>query len=328
MWAKSKRSLLYRYSRLAGLCALVSATFYGKTRYSSNTDTFCSLVKLHPPWQRQVASRRMLLLHESCPRPIEINLGQDLLTIAVMYYNDATLLKRHLDHWQSLSKQDRLHLSFLVVDDGSKIMPARRVIQRHPLAPQVHLATVIEDKPWNIGGAMNLAFWLAPTEYVLLLDADIHAPGQFLNSILSLVREERAAFSETGTAKIFTHFKRTYENGMQPKPHPKMMMLSKTSYWAVGGCDEDFVGHYGFTDPHFQWRVEKTPGLHLISVHTALPHIEALLQFSMVDAPPVVLDRSIRVNSLLFDDKKNGRIPWSDKYLRFSWNYTSHVFLR
>ena len=38
------------------------------------------------------------------------------------------------------------------------------------------------------------------------------------------------------------------------KPHPAVCLLRVEDYWNVGGCEEDLVGHYGWTDPSFWYR--------------------------------------------------------------------------
>ncbi|OEU13737.1 hypothetical protein FRACYDRAFT_269921 [Fragilariopsis cylindrus CCMP1102] len=45
------------------------------------------------------------------------------------------------------------------------------------------------------------------------------------------------------------------------------MLSTIDSYWTAGGCDEDFVGNYGYTDPHFFYRVEKHHSLKVINTH-------------------------------------------------------------
>ena len=32
------------------------------------------------------------------------------------------------------------------------------------------------------------------------------------------------------------------------------MLTSPATYWSIGGADEDFVGHYGYTDVHLVHR--------------------------------------------------------------------------
>ena len=40
------------------------------------------------------------------------------------------------------------------------------------------------------------------------------------------------------------------------KLHPAVCLIRKEDYWKIGGCDEDFVGNYGQTDPHFWYRAK------------------------------------------------------------------------
>jgi hypothetical protein len=35
---------------------------------------------------------------------------------------------------------------------------------------------------------------------------------------------------------------------MAHQVHPKITLVNRRKYWDIGGCDEDFVGVYGFGD--------------------------------------------------------------------------------
>ena len=278
----------------------------------------CQYVSLNPEWQSEVYANRILGNGSEYCVNIPTQAGA-VLTVAVMYNDDVDFLMRHVEYWKTLPITLRSKLEILVVDDGSSVHPAEFVLRDSHIG--VHLAVIEDDIPWNIGGAMNLAFWIAPTEYVLLLDADIHASVDFLTSAVQLVEFylHSHRISSHTRYEVFTHFRRTYEGKYGTKPHPKMMLLSKTIYWNVGGCDEDFVGHYGYTDPHFQWRVHSTPNVTLCSVATDITDFPALVELRRTSERP--LSRDISINAKLFADKKSRLQRWSNVYLRFTWHY-------
>merc|ERR1719510_1841832 len=60
-------------------------------------------------------------------------------------------------------------------------------------------------------------------------------------------------------------FNRVWENkrATSKSYHPGTWLLPSTLYWKVGGCDEDFVGNYGWTDPHFDERAKRVG----VSIH-------------------------------------------------------------
>ena len=111
------------------------------------------------------------------------------------------------------------------------------------------------------------------------------------------------------------------------------MLLPKASYWYVGGCDEDFVGSYGYTDPHFRYKVEVDPTLHLINAYPDMDEnkipplvemnddigcpkgIHCLPPFSGFKAP-----REITRNQKKFFSKR-GKGEWSHDVFRYTWHY-------
>ncbi|KAH8059994.1 hypothetical protein JL722_4948 [Aureococcus anophagefferens] len=55
--------------------------------------------------------------------------------------------------------------------------------------------------------------------------------------------------------------------------HPGVVLESRRTYWTAGGCDEDLVGHYGFTDLAHYGRVEKAAGCALEAAASAPPPV-------------------------------------------------------
>ena len=109
--------------------------------------------------------------------------------------------------------------------------------------------------------------------------------------------------------------------------HPGVMMIRKESYWLAGGCDEDFVGQYGQTDPHFRWRASNT------GYPTKLLHIKSLsrntswLPMNIEPMENDHADYSCKVplkndtrNKMLILSKKSKKVAWSKEFLRFKWS--------
>ena len=57
------------------------------------------------------------------------------------------------------------------------------------------------------------------------------------------------------------------------------MLIRKEAYWLSGGCDEDFVGSYGYTDPHFFQRLKHIEGIKLVTTH---------IEMDSMSIPPLV----------------------------------------
>ena len=81
--------------------------------------------------------------------------------------------------------------------------------------------------------------------------------------------EKRNTTTTNKNNNVYGFFQRIGKKGNLEKksPHPAVMLSTIDSYWTAGGCDEDFVGNYGYTDPHFFHRVEKHHSLKVINTH-------------------------------------------------------------
>ena len=79
-------------------------------------------------------------------------------------------------------------------------------------------------------------------------------------------------------------------------------------YWKVGGCEEDLVGHYGWTDPSF-W-------------HRSIGKLDVLLCSDLfLDYIPegeADINRDNSHNQRLFEEKKRTG-DWSTDFVRFEW---------
>jgi hypothetical protein len=159
-------------------------------------------------------------------------------------------LRRHVEAWSRFSAEIRRRVVFLVIDDGSPAPDdAASLLLTCQAAVRTVVVRVTEDIAWNIGGARNLIFTVAPTELVFSVDADQLLPQNLVE--WALTRKYRATLDN---CHIVRGFPRILQSGRKFRVHPGVMLASKTSYWRVGGCDEDFVGHYGHTDVHFNFR--------------------------------------------------------------------------
>ena len=92
------------------------------------------------------------------------------------------------------------------------------------------------------------------------------------------------------------------------KMHPAICLIRKKDYWAIGGCEEDLVGHYGHTDPCFWHRAN------------GIVNIKLCNNISLMYYPDAESDinRDIKHNMLLFNEKKKNN-NWSTDFIRFKW---------
>lgn len=179
------------------------------------------------------------------------------LTLIMPYYNNPTMLALHYRVWsREWERQYADRTKFIIVDDGSVTEPAAAV--ERPGRLDIEIYRVTEDRPWHQHAARNLGAHVAPREgWMLLTDMDhVLSPGavcQLFNKLPRLItlRAYMLDRIEATTGRQTINPK----NG-EPKPHPNSFLMTRETFWEMGGYDEDFCGVYG-TDRMFRERLPK-----------------------------------------------------------------------
>lgn len=232
------------------------------------------------------------------------------LTFVLSYFNQVDALRRHISTWNSYPEDYKEKLSFSIVDDCSK-MPAIKVMESESNLRNldIHLYRVNTDLFWNVAGARNLGMQELNTEWALLLDMDTLVDSAMLEQLFALV------------AKFPRHRAYRFNRDLNQSPgqksgheiHPAVALIRGSDYWAIGGCDEDFVGHYGCTDRAF-W-------------HRARGKLEVIIceDIYLLHEPrgACEVERDSSRNRALFEEKKKSH-RWSTDFLRFDWGEVLH----
>ena len=112
-----------------------------------------------------------------------------LSTFFIIYYNNVDYLAQQLDSWMQLAERDKIQ--FLIVDDGSA--NGNRAVDflknQSSLQLDIQVYEIDQDLVWNIGGARNLGFWVAPTEWVFLSDSDILVRPNTMAYVMKKLRD-------------------------------------------------------------------------------------------------------------------------------------------
>ncbi len=221
------------------------------------------------------------------------------LTLVYPYYENRACLERQMRSWTQLPRDVSFRIEFLLVDDGS---PEPAIVA--PDGPiNITLVRVKENIPWNQPGARNLGLKLAEGDWVMASDIDHLLPAEGLHQVLSLNKD----------AGTIYFFERVAEGGLAKNPHPNSFLISRRTFWEVGGYDEDFCGHYGYDDNFLRQRFERTYRI----VYLKEP---ALVEFE--HGATRGLDRSRRHNRRLL--RKKRKLLEKGKYrngrtVRFEW---------
>jgi len=225
------------------------------------------------------------------------------LTVNLSFYNQSETLIKHIHKWKAFPDNVKEKVSFFIIDDCSKT-PAEEVVKDMDVSGlDISIYRVEEDLYCNIAGARNLGAKECRTEWMLILDMDTLVSSETVVQMLN-----KAEDSGQGLAY---RFNRRVEDAGHEKHHvvhPAVCLIRKEDYWRAGGCDEDFVGNYGFTDPSF-WHRSKD----LIRVEECRDIYLDYLPEGQAD-----INRDRKKNGKLFRSKKKSG-AWSTDYIRFRW---------
>mmetsp|Transcript_39311 Transcript_39311/g.95124 ORF Transcript_39311/g.95124 Transcript_39311/m.95124 type:complete len:387 (+) Transcript_39311:149-1309(+) len=266
--------------------------------------------------------------HLTCDddKPSDISRSNGV-TVALLHFANPSMLLRQLQTFASYPMEVQKQLTILVVDDGSP--PGLRSIDYIATSMyeshfRLRIAQITTNKAWNIGGARNLAFHIADTSKVFLLDLDMVVPLETMQALLTW--EVRNA-----THAMAHRFNRRKPSGKTGK-HPAVALMDAAAYWESGGCDEDFCGRYGFTDVHFwkRWKADEKRLLldrmkQFINEVDQIPCDEtyitnpATLQNCTDTLKTLKLPSKNREPNRKLLQKKSIDGCWSNRYLRFQW---------
>ena len=224
------------------------------------------------------------------------------LTINLSFYNQNKVLVDQVESWKSWTKDIRDQFSFCIADDCSKVsaMEALKNVDMSDIDLSVY--RVNEDLYCNIAGVRNLSAQECKTEWMVILDMDTFVSEELATSMLKL------ASRRTGEAYKFNRRVADPKHPKNGQPHPAVCLLRVEDYWNVGGCEEDLVGHYGWTDPSFWYR--SVGKLHVVTFSD--------LYMDYCPEGEADIDRDNSHNYKLHEEKKRTG-DWSTDFVRFEW---------
>jgi len=227
-----------------------------------------------------------------------------VLTVVISYFNQSAVLRRHIETWQSYSDEIKNKISFILVDDCSEISATEALRSIDISSLDLELYRVLDDLYCNIAGVRNLGAQQCKTEWMLILDMDTFVTKELMHGILELAEK-----NESHTAYKFNRV--VPEDPIHIKNqviHPAVCLLKTADYWRIGGCEEDLVGNYGYTDPCFFFRAR---GIVDVKVQENM-----YLTFDTAGESELIRDKSLNKKKYLKYKKRGG---WSNKFLNFSW---------
>lgn len=231
---------------------------------------------------------------------------QKLITVNLSYYNQPkNILFKHIEYWKTYPQEIKNKFTFFIIDDCSKI-PAEEFLKEIDTSDlDLHLYRVEVDLVCNISGVRNLGGKECKTPWYMILDMD---------TLISPLMAEQLVYlaNKNIENKTIFYFNRKLISGesheKNNRRHPAVSLMRTKDYWNVGGCEEDLVGSYGYTDTLFKFRcTNKVKSLFKEEIYIDFyPEGEA------------DINRDTSRNERIYKDKiKNN--TWSNSYVRFPW---------
>lgn len=229
-----------------------------------------------------------------------------LITLQLSYYNQpAGMLRKHIESWIRFEPAVLDKFSFTIVDDCSRV-PVDQILQDIDMTLlSLKVYRVQVDLTCNIAGVRNLAAQECDTSWMVILDMDtVVTPvlAKFMVETAEANMEKPVAFNFNrvvpGNPRHIKH----------NKMHPAVCLIRRVDYWSIGGCEEDLVGSYGYTDPCFWHRA--------IGKVTRVPCRNQHLLYYPEGESDICRDRSR--NAQLFKTRTQHG-GWSTSFVRFPW---------
>lgn len=183
-----------------------------------------------------------------------------MLTLVLPYFENPSMLALQFEGWRQWPAKLRRRLRVVLVDDGSERAPAASVARPEGL-PALEIYRVTENRPWHQHGARNLGAHVAPEGWLLLTDMDHVLSAESGAMLLKAMDKGRL---DPGTCYMLDRIEAdtglpTRNAAGAPKPHPNSFVMTRETYWRIGGYDEFWCRRYG-TDAFFRRRAFERAG--------------------------------------------------------------------
>ena len=261
------------------------------------------------------------------------------LSVVHPFFNERERFNLQFENWLAWSDEVKAKVQIIIIDDCSP-SPVHSWLtnSKRKRVNQLNLGIyrITTDLEYNTPGALNLAFTVAPTEFVLTMDSDCaFKPDQMikfldaepLQDAIYKFNRRRIGDSNAVDLKDAIGYPWDEKLGLTRYLNCSMLM-HKNLYWNLGGFDEDFTGArsrgYGYFDNDFDKRVIKVG--YPMYVWEDVTAIEWMPSVSNGEVA-IRTGRQERRNHLLMKRKngfyKDKKIePQNREILRFQWERT------
>ena len=246
-----------------------------------------------------------------------------LVGIILGYYNQGfDVLSKHLDLWLGYDKEILDSFRFIIIDDCS--VDDKKLLGKdfsdYLGKLDIQLYRVLDDLYCNICGGRNLGALVCNCEWMLILDMDCLVGLDMARAVYNICSGKvgvgnKGGFGGEGIKGVsgicykFNRRTKDTKHIKNGKIHPAVCLLKVADYFKVGGCEEDLVGSYGYTDPCFWFRARGI--LRIIELS------EVYIDY--IDEGEADINRNNLRNRVIYNSIVLGKRGWSNKYIRFRW---------
>jgi hypothetical protein len=207
------------------------------------------------------------------------------VTIVMAIYGQPVMLDKQIETITGYPGSVLERLSITIVDDcGMPSVGFEKAKHLGNHCKSAKLLRIEEDIPWNQPGARNLGMELSDG-WCLMIDPDMVFEADIMDRMMQ-------AASKLSRGQVLKYGLRHYPSNSLDMSSPNTYLIHRDDFFKVGGYDEDFCGHKGWSDVQLLdvlrscYKLEPRPDLHADFYGTD----------SIVDAAVTSLDRSTKHN--------------------------------
>lgn len=250
-----------------------------------------------------------------------------MLNIIYPYYTNKSLLIDQLERWGQYSHYVKSNIQIIIVDDGSLHSEAKDIIQSSKHQPNIliHLLKIHEDILWNTPGSRNLGlqyilnnFGENSITFLSLMDAIL--PEETITYILK--NKNKLDFKN----KIYKFKRQDVFTKAEYPSHHSLLLLTPSTFFSVGGLDEDFSGAYGYDDSLFEHAINTHTQIKFETLNYYVNHYQQSPNDKFNFEYEFMKGNNHRINisrnAQIFEKKKKQNLNQllSSKNLRFNWD--------
>jgi hypothetical protein len=164
------------------------------------------------------------------------------VTLAMAVYGQPLMLGVWFDTLRTYTSEMLAEMELIIVDDCGD--PAAEIPEDIQAMLPCRLYRVTKDIPWNQPGARNLAIDKAATKLILFVDPDMVFPARMMEKML----DAGAALEPHRVIRFQLRHRLGRAKGHIDASSPNTWFLHVEDFRRIGGYDEDYSGHKGWSD--------------------------------------------------------------------------------